>query len=626
MKDIVAIRPCGIAINENSKLRKLTNGDVLRAIMLKRTNTCNVLRSADEGKEVILAGWVQSYRDHGGLVFVDLRDREGITQVVFNPKVNQEVHHKAQAIRNEFVLAVQGTVVPRPEGMVNPNLKTGEIDVMASELRILNAAQTPPFVIEDKTQVSESLRLRYRYLDMRRPSLQKSLMLRHRAAAEIRNYLNDLGFLDIETPFLTRSTPEGARDYLVPSRVNPGQFYALPQSPQIFKQLLMLAGFDKYYQITRCFRDEDLRADRQPEFTQIDLEMSFVTEDDVIAVTEGMMARLFEALLGIEIERPFKRLTYEEATGRFGLDKPDLRFGLELRDVSDIVGGSQFRAFAEVVKASGIVKALNAKGCVDLSRKEIDDLAGFVAIYKAKGLAWIKIRPDGWQSPIVKFFSPEEQEALRQRLDLETNDLVFFVADQPKIVNDALGQLRIHLGEKLGLIDTEQHQFLWVTEFPLVEYDEGEKRYVAVHHPFTAPLEKDIERLAESPLDVRSRAYDLVLNGSEIGGGSIRNHQRLVQEEVFEALGIDRDTYENKFGFLLEALDFGAPPHGGIALGFDRLVMIMAKEASIRDVIAFPKTQKAACLLTDAPCEASPKQLEELFLKVRTLRVESTDT
>jgi aspartyl-tRNA synthetase len=587
---------------------------------MKRTHHCSELTATDVDKEVVLMGWVQRRRDHGGVIFVDLRDREGMTQVVFNPTFNTGVHEKAHVIRNEFVLAVRGTVVPRPEGMINPNLKTGEIDVMASELRILNHSQTPPFVLEDDTQLSENIRLRYRYLDMRRPALQKNLILRHRAAAIVRSYLNGLGFLDIETPFLTKSTPEGARDYLVPSRVNPGQFYALPQSPQLFKQLLMLAGFDKYYQIVRCFRDEDLRADRQPEFTQIDLEMSFVTEEDMMEITEGMMAALFKEILGIDLKRPFKRLAYHEATDRFGLDKPDLRFGLELNNVSDIVAGADFKAFADVVKAGGVVKAINAKGCVDLSRKEIDDLAQFVAIYKAKGLAWIKIRPDAWQSPIAKFFTDSEKASLAKRLDAEPGDLIFFVADEPAVVNEALGQLRNHLGQKLGLMDDNQYDFVWVTAFPLLEYDEDEKRYAAVHHPFTAPLEEDMERLTDDPLSVRSRAYDLVLNGSEIGGGSIRNHQYAVQKRVFEALGMDLETYEKKFGFMLEALEFGAPPHGGIALGFDRLVMLMAKQVSIRDVIAFPKTQKAACLLTGAPCEASAEQLKELFLKVRPLR------
>jgi len=587
---------------------------------MKRTHTCSELTAKNIDQEVVLMGWVQRRRDHGGVIFVDLRDREGITQVVFNPEFDKEIHNKAHVIRNEFVLAVRGTVISRPQGMVNPKLKTGEIDVMASELRILNQSKTPPFVLEDNTQVSESISLRYRYIDMRRPGLQKNLFFRHAAAAAIRTYLNGLGFIDIETPFLTKSTPEGARDYLVPSRVNPGQFYALPQSPQIFKQLLMVAGFDKYYQIVRCFRDEDLRADRQPEFTQVDLEMSFVSEEDVIAVTEGMMATLFEDLLGTKIECPFKRLTYEEATTRFGLDKPDLRYGLELQDVSDIVGASEFSTFAKVVKAGGVVKALNAKGCIDFSRKKIDDLTAFVAVYRAKGLAWIKVRPDAWQSPIAKFFSDSEKEALRQRLNMEPGDLVFFVADKSNVANDALGHLRSHLAEKLGLIDGNQYDFVWITEFPLVEYDDEEKRYIAVHHPFTAPLEEHMDRLSQDPLAVRSRAYDLVLNGAEIGGGSIRNHQRIIQEEVFAALGIDPDTYEKKFGFLLEALDFGAPPHGGIAIGFDRLVMLMTNQISIRDIIAFPKTQKAACLLTDAPCEVSPAQLEELSLRVRTLK------
>ncbi len=443
---------------------------------MKRTHNCSELTAKDVGKQVVLMGWVQRRRDHGGVIFVDLRDREGITQVVFNPEFNKEVHRKAHAIRNEFVLAVRGTVVHRPEGMTNPTLKTGEVDVMTSELRILNMSRTPPFVLEDNSQVSESICLQYRYLDMRRPILQKNLILRHRAAATIRSYLNNLGFLDIETPFLTKSTPEGARDYLVPSRVNPGQFYALPQSPQMFKQLLMLAGFDRYYQIVRCFRDEDLRADRQPEFTQIDLEMSFVTEDDVMAVTEGMMAALLKEVLGAEIERPFKRLTYEEATSRFGLDTPDLRFGLELKDVSDIVGTCEFKAFAEVVKSGGLVKAINAKGCIDFSRKEIDELTEFVAIYKAKGLAWIKVRPDAWQSPIAKFFTDPQKASLAQRLNMEPGDLVFFIADRSKVVNEALGRLRSHLAEKLGLIKQDQYNLVWVTEFPLVEYDEDEKR------------------------------------------------------------------------------------------------------------------------------------------------------
>jgi len=587
---------------------------------MKRTHHCNALTVEDVGKDVVLMGWVQRRRDHGGVIFVDLRDREGLTQVVFNPEVNREVHEKAHVIRNEFVLVARGTVMPRPEGMVNPNMATGQIDVLVSELRILNHSKTPPFAIEEDAQVSDNLRLKYRYLDMRRSGLQKNLILRHRIAATVRTFLNEQGFLDIETPFLTKSTPEGARDYLVPSRLNPGQFYALPQSPQIFKQLLMMGGMDRYYQIVRCFRDEDLRADRQPEFTQIDMEMSFVSEEDVMAVAEKMMASLFREILGLELTLPLPRLTYQEATGRFGLDKPDLRFGLELMEVTDIVANAEFKAFANVVKAGGIVKAINAKGCVDLSRKEIDDLTAFVAVYKAKGLAWIKVRPDAWQSPIAKFFSDDEKARLTERLGLEPGDLVMFVADQPKVVNEALGHLRNHLGHKLGLVNENEHRFVWVTEFPLMEYDEQEKRLVALHHPFTAPMDEDMTKLSPNPLAVRSRAYDLVLNGAEVGGGSIRNHQRPVQEKVFEALSLDRETYENKFGFLLEALDFGAPPHGGIALGFDRLVMIMCRQNTIRDVIAFPKTQKAACLLTDAPCTVGQKQLEELSLRVRVIQ------
>jgi aspartyl-tRNA synthetase len=588
---------------------------------MRRTHYLNDLGVDHVGQEVVLMGWVQRRRDHGGVIFIDLRDREGMTQVVFNPEVAPKVHAKAHGIRSEFVLGVRGKVEKRPEGMVNPNLATGAIEVMVSELKILNQAKTPPFQIEENVDVSESIRLKYRHLDLRRPHLQKAVITRHKAAAAVRKYLNAKGFLDIETPVLTRSTPEGARDYLVPSRVNPGQFYALPQSPQLFKQLLMISGFDRYYQIVRCFRDEDLRADRQPEFTQIDLEMSFVGEEDVMTMAEEMIRHMFKAVLAIDLTTPFPRLTYATAMDRFGLDKPDMRFGLELKDISDIVAGSGFKVFANVVKKGGIVKALNAKGCIDFSRKEIDDLTEFAAIYRAKGLAWIKVREDAWQSPIAKFFSEEEKERLAERIDMQPGDLIFFVADQPAVANEALGHLRNHLGERLNLIDHNTFNFLWVTHFPMFEYDEIEKRYQSLHHPFTAPLEEDYDLLKKDPGAMRSRAYDMVLNGFEVGGGSIRIHQIELQEKIFKALGIGKQEARDKFGFLLEALESGAPPHGGIAFGFDRLVMLLCNESSIRDVIPFPKTQKAACLLTNAPASAAKAQLDELAIRVKATAV-----
>ncbi len=564
-------------------------------------------------------GWVQHRRDHGGVIFIDLRDKEGITQIVFNPENSKAVHEKARDIRSEYVLGVKGKVIARPDDMLNPNMETGAIEVLIDELYIFSKAKTPAFLIEDRVEASESIRLQYRYLDLRRPQLKKNILARHQATMAIRNYLDDKGFVDIETPVLTKSTPEGARDYLVPSRVNQGEFFALPQSPQLFKQLLMIAGFDKYYQIVKCFRDEDLRADRQPEFTQIDMELSFVNEEQIMEIAEGMIVAIFKRVRDLDLVTPFPRITYDDALSRFGLDRPDLRFGLELCEVSDIVKDAGFKVFANVVKNGGLVKAINAKGCATFTRKQIDELTEFAAVYKAKGLAWIKIKEAEWQSPIAKFFTDHEKEALKNRLDLEPGDIVFFVADQPKITNEALGQLRNELARRLELISDDTYNFTWVTHFPLLDYDETEKRYQALHHPFTAPLEEDIEKLTSDPLAVKSRAYDLVLNGIEIGGGSIRIHSPELQSKVLHCLGIDDTQANEKFGFLLDALASGAPPHGGIAFGLDRLMMLLCGEDSIRNVIAFPKTQKATCLLTEAPSKASPAQLQELAIKVSKL-------
>ncbi len=584
----------------------------------KRTHSCGALRAQDAGAEVILMGWVQRRRDHGGLIFVDLRDRDGLTQVVFNPEANPDTHNKAGVLRDEWVIAVRGVVNPRPPDMVNPQLATGEIEVLVEELRILNASRTPPFQLEDyRVDISEALRLKYRYLDLRRPGVMKNILFRHRAAQVTRKFLNGQGFIEVETPILTKSTPEGARDYLVPSRVMPGQFFALPQSPQLFKQLLMMSGLGRYYQLCRCFRDEDLRADRQPEFTQIDVEMAFITEEDIMGVVEGLMVALFAELKEVHLKPPFPRLTYRECMDRFGLDRPDPRFGLELKEVTDLIRESEFRAFRQVVDQGGIVKAMNGVGLAKLSRKELDELTEFVGVYGARGLAWVKLTPE-WQSPIAKFFPDHLKQAINERLQAKEGDILFFVADIPQVANTALGQLRVHLGQRQGLIPPDTYSMLWVTDFPLLEYDRDEGRFVAVHHPFTAPKEEDLE-LLESPDtlgQVRARAYDLVLNGTEIGGGSIRNWRRDVQEKMFKVLGMGPAEAEEKFGFLLEALDYGAPPHGGVAFGFDRLVAILCGAKSIREVIAFPKTQKASCPVTQAPSKVEPEQLLELGLRL----------
>lgn len=584
--------------------------------MLIRTHSCTSVSKADIGKEVVLNGWVQRRRDLGGVLFIDLRDRSGIMQIVFNPEFNEEAHAIADRVRNEYVIAVRGTVVERDPETVNPNLVTGEIEVRVEEIEVLNAAKNPPFFIEDGIEIDESIRLKYRYLDLRRPEMLNTLRLRSKAAKVFRDFLDEQGFIEVETPILTKSTPEGARDYLVPSRVHPGEFFALPQSPQIFKQLLMVGGVERYYQIARCFRDEDLRADRQPEFTQVDIETSFMTQDQLLEMMEELICRVFKETIGVEIERPFQRISYADAIGKYGSDKPDLRFGLELVDLTDLAANSNVQVFANTAKKGGQVKALNAKGCGTWSRKEIDDLLPFALRYGAKGLAWIQVKDGEMRGPIVKFFSEEELAELRERMGAEDGDLILFSADTGKVVADVLGNLRLKIGRELGLIDDNVFKFAWVVDFPLLSYDEEQKRYVAEHHPFTRPREEDIPHFDEDPLKIRAQAYDLVLNGYEVGGGSMRIYKRDVQEKMFKALGFTMEEAHEKFGFLLDAFDYGTPPHGGIAFGLDRLVMLLAGRNNLRDTIAFPKTASATDLLTDAPSEVSGKQLEELSIRI----------
>ncbi len=581
-----------------------------------RTHQCGLLTKSDVGTKVTLNGWVQRRRDLGGVLFIDLRDRSGIVQVVFNPDFSGEALAIADRARNEYVLAVSGTVVERNADTKNPNLETGEIEVRITEIEIMNAAKTPPFFIEDGVEVDEQVRLKYRYLDLRRPEMQRSLYLRSKAAKVFRDYLDDNGFVEVETPILTKSSPEGARDYLVPSRVHPGEFFALPQSPQLYKQLLMVGGVERYYQIARCFRDEDLRADRQPEFTQVDIETSFLSRDQLLDMMEELCVKLFKATLDLDIPRPFQRLTYADAMGKYGSDKPDLRFGLELRDVSDIVAASGVKVFASVVAGGGIVKALNAKGCASWSRKELDDLAPFASRYGGKGLAWIQIKDGEWKGPIVKFFNETEIAALTERLDAQEGDVLIFSADKAKVVNDVLGNLRLKVGKDLGLINENDYKFAWVIDFPLLGYDEEAKRYVAEHHPFTRPHEEDLHYFDTDPGKIRAQAYDLVLNGYEVGGGSMRIYKRDVQEKMFDALGFSPEMAREKFGYLLDAFEYGTPPHGGMAYGFDRLVMLIAKQSNLREVIAFPKTASATCLMMNAPSTVDDEQLEELSIRV----------
>ncbi|HCY8769481.1 TPA: aspartate--tRNA ligase [Staphylococcus aureus] len=587
--------------------------------MSKRTTYCGLVTEAFSGQEITLKGWVNNRRDLGGLIFVDLRDREGIVQVVFNPAFSEEALKIAETVRSEYVVEVQGTVTKRDPETVNPKIKTGQVEVQVTNIKVINKSETPPFSInEENVNVDENIRLKYRYLDLRRQELAQTFKMRHQITRSIRQYLDDEGFFDIETPVLTKSTPEGARDYLVPSRVHDGEFYALPQSPQLFKQLLMISGFDKYYQIVKCFRDEDLRADRQPEFTQVDIEMSFVDQEDVMQMGEEMLKKVVKEVKGVEINGAFPRMTYKEAMRRYGSDKPDTRFEMELIDVSQLGRDMDFKVFKDTVENDGEIKAIVAKGAAEqYTRKDMDALTEFVNIYGAKGLAWVKVVEDGLTGPIGRFFETENVETLLTLTGAEAGDLVMFVADKPNVVAQSLGALRVKLAKELGLIDETKLNFLWVTDWPLLEYDEDAKRYVAAHHPFTSPKEADIAKLGTAPEEAEANAYDIVLNGYELGGGSIRIHDGELQEKMFEVLGFTKEQAQEQFGFLLDAFKYGAPPHGGIALGLDRLVMLLTNRTNLRDTIAFPKTASATCLLTNAPGEVSDKQLEELSLRIR---------